>query len=110
MLFKPNTNQIYEIKRNFNKITGFENTDLFECVKLFISKITNKIQDRDDKTILIILEEENDDKKFLLSNKYKDILPKWIKKMIHIEEDDERNNINEKIKLIPEFLSLNNYE
>ena len=27
--------------------------------------------------------------------------------MIHVEENDERNNINEKIKLIPEFLSLN---
>ena len=28
--------------------------------------------------------------------------------MIHTEEADEKNNINEKIKQIPEFLSLNN--
>ena len=28
--------------------------------------------------------------------------------MIHVQKDDERNNINEKIKQIPEFLSLNN--
>ena len=61
--------------------------------------------DINDKTILIILEEEN--KKFFLSDKYKKYLPTWLKNMIHIEKDDERNNINEKIKLIPEFLSLN---
>ena len=115
MLNKSNPNQIYDFKRNYNKIinnSNFnnENIDYFECIKLFASKIVNKMKDRDDKTILIILEEENEKKKFFLNDRYKDILPKWIKKMIHIEENDERNNINEKIKLIPEFLSLNNYD
>ena len=110
MLVKSYKDQIYELKQNYNKISGIDNEEIdkFECVKLFSSKITNKIMDRNDKTILIILEdEENPEKKFFLSNNYKDYLPKWIKKMIHVEEDDERNNINEKIKLIPEFLSLN---
>ena len=62
-----NNKSIYELKRNYNKITGYE-----------------------------------------LSEKYKECLPKWIQKMIHPEKDDERNNINEKIKYIPEFLSMKN--
>jgi len=97
------------LKRNYNKISRCNNEEIenFECVKLLISKITNKIVDRNDKTILLFLEEEKIDKKFFLNDKYKDYLPKWIRNMIHSEEDDERNNINEKIKQIPEFLSLN---
>ena len=59
--------------------------------------------DRNDKTILLILEEEIAKKRFYLSNKYEEYLPKWLKKMIHVQKDDERNNINEKIKQIPEF-------
>ena len=117
MRIKAYKDQIYELKQNFNKISEINNEqikfgqdtfselDIFEYVKLFSSKITNKIMDINDKTILIILEEEN--KKFFLSDKYKKYLPTWLKNMIHIEKDDERNNINEKIKLIPEFLSLN---
>ena len=73
-----------------------------------LTKITNKIEDRNDKTILIFLEEEKKDIKFFLSEKYKEYLPIWLKNMIHTEEADEKNNINEKIKQIPEFLSLNN--
>ena len=53
---------------------------------------------------MVILE---DKRPFLLSGKYKEYLPKWIQKMIHPEDDDERNNINEKIKSIPEFLTIN---
>ena len=108
-IFKPFKTQIYELKRNYNKISKFNNEEIdnFESVKLLSSKITNKIIDRNDKTILLFLEEDKIDKKFFLNNKYKDYLPKWIKNLIHSEEDDERNNINEKIKQIPEFLSLN---
>ena len=97
---------IYDLKRNYNKLSDYDNTeiDYFESFKLFSAKITNKIQDRNDKTIMIILE---DKRPFLLSKKYKEYLPKWIKNLIHPEDDDERNNINEKIKSIPEFLSLN---
>jgi adenine/guanine phosphoribosyltransferase-like PRPP-binding protein len=54
---------------------------------------------------MVILE---DKRPFLLSKEYKEYLPKWIQKMIHPEKDDERNNINEKIKYIPEFLSMKN--
>ena len=102
-----NNKSIYELKRNYNKITGYENEDIdnFESFKLFASKITNKIEDINDKTIMVILE---DKRPFLLSEKYKECLPKWIQKMIHPEKDDERNNINEKIKYIPEFLSMKN--
>ena len=108
-IFKPFKTQIYELKRNYNKISKFNNEEIdnFESVKLLSSKITNKIIDRNDKTILLFLEEDKIEKKFFLNNKYKDYLPKWIKNLIHSEEDDERNNINEKIKQIPEFLSLN---
>jgi hypothetical protein len=110
MLIKSYKEEIYEKKRNYNKIDGYDNEkiDNFEFVKLFSSKITNKIMDRNDKTILLILEEEIAKKRFYLSNKYEEYLPKWLKKMIHVQKDDERNNINEKIKQIPEFLSLNN--
>ena len=108
--FKSSKNPIYELKRNYNKISRYKNEeiDYFECVKLITSKITNKIEDRNDKTILIFLEEEKKDIKFFLSEKYKEYLPIWLKNMIHTEEADEKNNINEKIKQIPEFLSLNN--
>ena len=101
-----NNKSIYELKRNYNKISGYDNEqiDNFESFKLFASKITNKIEDRNDKTIMVILE---DKRPFLLSGKYKEYLPKWIQKMIHPEDDDERNNINEKIKSIPEFLTIN---
>ena len=97
--------QIYELKRNYNKISGYDNEqiDNFESFKLFSSRITNKIEDRNDKTIMAILE---DKKHFLFNQKYKEYFPKWIKEMVHPENDDERNNINEKIKDIPEFLSL----
>jgi len=110
MLVNSYKTQIYELKKNYNKTSDCSNEEIdnFEYIKLFTSKITNKISDLNDKTILIILEEENIDKKFFLSYKYKEYLPRWIQKMIHIEEDNERNNINEKIKLIPEFLSQNN--
>jgi len=102
-----NNKSIYELKRNYNKISDYdpENIDNFESFKLFASKITNKIEDINDKTIMVILE---DKRPFLLSKKYKECLPKWIQKMIHPENDDERNNINEKIKYIPEFLSMKN--
>ena len=105
-------NQIYELKRNYNKISRYKNEeiDIFESVKLITSKITNKIQDRNDKTILLFLEEEKKDIKFFLSDKYKNYLPAWLRDMIHTEEADEKNNINEKIKQIPEFLSLDNDE
>ena len=114
MIIKSNK-EIYNLKQNHNKIQGIDNEGIanFECVKLLSSKITNKIMDRNDKTILVILEEDyqdsqdKKDKKFFLSSDYKDYLPRWLQKMIHVEENDERNNINEKIKLIPEFLSLN---
>lgn len=100
--------KIYDLKRNYNKISGYgynnEHIDNFESFKLFASKITNKIEDRNDKTIMIILE---DRKSFLFDKKNKEWFPKWISKLIDPEEDDERNNINEKIKAIPEFLSLN---
>ena len=107
--FKKEQLQLYDMKRNYNKISYYENNqiDIFESIKLVTSQITNKILDINDKTILIFLEEDDKTKKFFLNNIYKDFLPKWLKKMIHIEEDDERNNINEKIKQIPEFLSLN---
>ena len=99
--------KIYELKRNYNKLSDYDKKviDYFESFKLFASKITNKIEDRNDKTIMIILE---DKKPFLFSREYKEYLPKWIQNLIHPENDDERNNINEKIKSIPEFLSINN--
>ena len=107
--FKSYKKELYDLKRNYNKISKYNNEEIdnFECVKLISSKITNKIVDRNDKTILLFLEEEKVDKKFIFSNKYQDYLPKWIRNLIFSEEDDERNNINEKIKQIPEFLSLN---
>ena len=100
--------KLYDLKRNYNKISQYnDQIEIFESIKFVTSKITNKIKDINDKTILIFLEEVNKTKKFILSDNYKNFLPKWLKKMVHIEEDDERNNINEKIKQIPEFLSLN---
>ena len=104
-----NNQTIYDLKRNYNKISMYDNEDIdnFESFKLFSSKITNKISGRDDKTIMVILEDKKDKKPFLLNDKYKDWLPLWIKRFLHPENDDERNNINEKIKGIPEFLSLN---
>jgi hypothetical protein len=108
---KMNNTTIYDLKRNYNKISiaSYNNEDIdnFESFKLFSSKITNKISDINDKTIMVILEDKKD-KKFLLNEKYKNCYPKWLKKFIHPEKDDERNNINEKIKNIPEFLALNN--
>ena len=103
-----NNQTIYDLKRNYNKISRYNNDDIdnFESFKLFSSKITNKISDINDKTIMVILEDKKD-KKFLLNEKYKEWCPKWLKRFIHPENDDERNNINEKIKGIPEFLSLN---
>ena len=97
---------IFELKRNYNKISGYDNDYInnFERFKLFASKITNKIEDRNDKTIMVILE---DKKTFLLDKKNKEYFPRWISKLIDPKDDDERNNINEKIKAIPEFLSLN---
>ena len=53
---------------------------------------------------MVILE---DKKTFLLDKKNKEYFPRWICKLIDPKDDDERNNINEKIKAIPEFLSLN---
>ena len=106
-----NNTNIYNLKRNYNKISSSsynnEDIDNFESFKLFSSKITNKISDINDKTIMVILEDKKD-KRFLLNQKYKNCYPKWLKKFIHPEKDDETNNINEKIKNIQEFLSLNN--
>ena len=96
---------IYNLKRNYNKLERYDKTqiDNFESFKLFAAKITNKIDDRNDKTIIVILENK---KSFLFNKKNIDYFPKWLKKMISPEDDDERNNINEKIKTIPEFLSF----
>ena len=78
---KLNNTKIYELKRNYNKNSeyGNEQIDNFESFKLFASKITNKIEDRNDKTIMVILEDKSP---FLLCEDYKEYLPKWIKKMI----------------------------
>ena len=96
---------VYNLKRNYNKISGYGNDhiDNFESFKLFSAKITNKIEDRNDKTIILILENKIS---FLFDRRNIECYPKWLKKMISPEDDDERNNINEKIKSIPEFLSL----
>ena len=102
-------NLMHELKRNYNKI-GIENVenesiemDNYEIFKRFSGKIVNKIENSKDKTIMTILGSKNSK---ILDKNYKDFLPLWIKKILHPEKDDESNNIHEKIKLIPKFLTF----
>ena len=73
----------------------------YDAMKLFSSKIVNKIQNSSDKKILIFLAEK------LLSEKVKDYLPLWLRNMIHSEKEEDTNNVDDRIKLIPQFLMNN---
>jgi len=78
------------IKKNFEiEIKDYLNYDTF---RNFATKISEKILDAEDRKILLILDER------LVSEKFIEFLPAWLKKIIHDDFDKENINTEERIK------------
>jgi hypothetical protein len=98
---ETNVNKILEFKVEYYRKKSSVITDnllIYDAFKFFSWKIINKIKNSNDKKILVIL----DDK--LINEDNKDFLPSWLKLIIHPENDDDNNNIEDRIKLIKNFL------
>ena len=98
---ETNVNKILEFKAEYYRKKSSvitENLLIYDAFKFFSWKIINKIKNSNDKKILVIL----DDK--LINEDNKDFLPSWLKLIIHPENDDDNNNIEDRIKLIKNFL------
>jgi DNA excision repair protein ERCC-2 len=88
--------KIENIKKQFNlENKEYLNLDTF---RLFSTKISEKINDIYDKKILVILDEK------LMSDKLKEYLPSWLRKLIHEDYDKENINTDERLKNIKKFL------
>ena len=88
--------KLENIKKQFN-IDNKEYLN-FDTFKLFSTKISEKISSIYDKKVLVILDEK------LMSDKLKDYLPEWLKKIMHIDYDKENINTDERLKNIKKFL------
>ncbi len=91
----------FEFKlENIKKQFGIENKEYlnFDTFKLFSTKISEKINDIFDKKILVILDEK------LMSDKLKEYLPEWLKKIMHEDYDKDNINTDERLKNIKKFL------
>ena len=78
------------LKKNFEiDIKDYLNYDTF---RIFSTKISEKILNSEDRKILLILDEK------LISEKFIDFLPPWLKKIIHDEFDKENINTEDRIK------------
>ncbi len=99
---ETNSNKILDYKFEYyrKKLSpeNFQNLFIYDAFKFFSWKIVNKIKNSNDKKILVILEDR------LLNENNKDFLPNWLKGIIHPENDDDNNNIEDRIKLIKNFL------
>lgn len=71
----------------------------YEALSNFSSKVCEKIKDKNDQKVLVIL----DDK--LQSEKLKEYLSLDLQKMIHLDYDRENNNTDDKLKNIKLFLN-----
>ena len=99
---ETNVNKILEFKvEYYRKLVSVISDEFlkYDAFKLFTLKIINKIYNSLDKKIIVILEDK------LLSENNKEFLPNWLKEIIHPEEDDDNNNIEDRIKLIKDFLN-----
>lgn len=91
----------FEFKlENIKKQFGIENKEYlnFDTFKLFSTKISEKINNIFDKKILVILDEK------LMSDKLKEYLPDWLKKVMHEDYDKDNINTDERLKNIKKFL------
>ncbi len=98
---ETNVNKILEFKVEYYRKKSSVITDnllIYDAFKFFSWKIINKIKNSNDKKILVILEDK------LVNEDNKDFLPSWLKLIIHPENDDDNNNIEDRIKLINHFL------
>jgi Rad3-related DNA helicase len=88
--------KLENIKKQFN----LDNKEYlnFDTFKLFSTKISEKINNIFDKKVLVILDEK------LMSDKLKDYLPEWLKKIMHVDYDKENINTDERLKNIKKFL------
>ena len=101
---ETNINKLFNFKlQYYNNIFNITSEQMFnfDTFQIFLSKFVNKILNSKDKKIIVILNEN------LLIPKC-EFLPEWIKNMIEFEE--EINNIDDRIKLISNFLNDNNNE
>ena len=99
---ETNVNKILEFKvEYYRKLVSVISDEFlkYDAFKLFTLKIINKIYNSLDKKIIVVLEDK------LLSENNKEFLPNWLKEIIHPEEDDDNNNIEDRIKLIKDFLN-----
>jgi hypothetical protein len=72
---------------------------LYDTLKLFASKVSNKISSMYDKKILAII----DDK--LISEEKKEYLPQWLIKVMHIDYDKNEANTEERLRNMRKFLN-----
>jgi Rad3-related DNA helicase len=94
----------FELKMgNVKKEFGLDNKEYFnyDTFKLFATKVAEKITDIFDKKVLVVLDEK------LMSEKLKDYLPEWLKKIMHTDYDKDNINTDERLKLIKLFLANN---
>lgn len=86
------------IKKNFEvEIKDYLNYDTF---RNFATKISEKILDAEDRKILLILDEK------LSSDKFKEFLPLWLKKIIHDDFDKENINTEDRIRRAKKHLDF----
>ena len=74
---------------------------LYDTLKLFATKLCNKISSMYDKKIVAIL----DDK--LIDSTNMSYLPNWLNKVMHIDYDKNEANTEERLKNMKKFLLSN---